>query len=44
VFTRLFVHPTCHRSNLNLLVTGSVVAVEARHTKIRRDGYWKRGS
>jgi hypothetical protein len=36
--------PTCHRSNLNLLVTGPVVAVEARHAKIRRDGYRKAGS
>jgi hypothetical protein len=28
-----FVHPTCHHSNLNLLVTGPVVAVEACHAE-----------
>jgi hypothetical protein len=42
--TEIGVHPTCHRSNLNLQVTGPIVAIEARHAKIRRDGYRKTGS
>jgi hypothetical protein len=35
------VHPTCHRSNLILQVTGPVVAAGVRHGKVRRDGYRK---
>ena len=35
------VHPTCHRSNLNLQVVGPVVSAGARHGKVRRDGYRK---
>jgi hypothetical protein len=38
------VHPTCHRSNLNLQVTGPVVSAGPRHGKVRRDGYRKSGT
>jgi hypothetical protein len=35
------VHPTCHQSNPNLLVTGPVVSAGDRHRKVRRSGYFK---
>jgi hypothetical protein len=41
-FSLIFVvHPTCHQSNPNLLVTGPVVSAAERHGKLRRSGYYK---